>query len=80
MLFYYGKLIINKSSSYLGDFVLYVAIKLVQMADAAQDNTIKTNTQNADKISKEEFKRRFYELAAQHQVVINFVLDKWCNY
>ena len=49
------------------------------MADAAQDSTIKTDTQTADMIYKEEIKLKFCELVTQHQAVINFVIDKKCN-
>jgi hypothetical protein len=78
MRFCYGKLIISKSSTFRR-FCLRVAKELVQMADAAQDSTIKTDTQTADMISKEEFKRKFIELVAQHEAVINFAIDKKCN-
>ena len=46
------------------------------MADAAQDSTLKADTPTIDMISKEEFKRKFIELVAQHEAVINFEIDK----
>ena len=45
------------------------------MANAAQDSTIKTDTPTTDMISKEEIKRKLSELVAQHEAVINFVID-----
>ena len=46
------------------------------MADAAQDSTLKADTPTIDMISKEEFMRKIIKLVAQHEAVINFILDK----